>query len=164
MEDTGDDNVEPDPHEWSSENVATFVRSLGTSVGRFQSSGCFQSSGDKVLELGVDDSVFCGLSLNTFQGVCGHSPSYDRMCEFTHNSTDHRDASVHNDTDRPQFSVHFQIVQLWSVQLWSVCDTMTQTDHSCTITLQCSLYNEFYHSHTSNPPLPDPLYIMVQVP
>ncbi len=26
--------------------------------------------------------------------------------------------------------VHFQIVQLWSVQLWSVCATMSQTDHS----------------------------------
>jgi hypothetical protein len=44
MEDTGDDNVEPDPLidplEWSSEqNVVTFVRSLGTAE-------CFQSPGD----------------------------------------------------------------------------------------------------------------------
>ena len=31
MEGTGDDSVEPeDPHEWSSEKVAAFVRSLGT--------------------------------------------------------------------------------------------------------------------------------------
>ena len=67
MEDTGDDNVEPeDPHEWSSENVTTFVRSLGTSE-------CLQSAGDQVLQLGVDDSVFFTLSLNDFQGVCGHA-------------------------------------------------------------------------------------------
>ncbi len=66
MEDTGDDSVEPrDPHEWSSENVDTFVRSLGTSE-------CFQSPGDQVLQLGVDDSVFFTLSLNDLQGVCGH--------------------------------------------------------------------------------------------
>jgi hypothetical protein len=57
MEDTGDDNVE-DPREWSSGNVATFVRSLGTSE-------FFQSAGDQVLQLGVDDRVFCALSLNT---------------------------------------------------------------------------------------------------
>jgi hypothetical protein len=57
MEDTGDDNVEPeDPNEWSSENVSTFVRSLGTSE-------CFQSVGDQVLHLGVDDSVFFSLLL-----------------------------------------------------------------------------------------------------
>jgi hypothetical protein len=66
METTDDDSVESqDPHEWSSENVATFVRSLGTSES-------FQSSGDQVLYLGVDDSVFFTLSLNDFQGVCGH--------------------------------------------------------------------------------------------
>jgi hypothetical protein len=51
MEGTGDDNVEMDPHlEWSSENVATFVRSLGTAE-------CFQSVGDQVMQIGVDDSV-----------------------------------------------------------------------------------------------------------
>jgi hypothetical protein len=49
----------------NSEKVDTFVRSLGTTE-------CFQSGGDQVLELGVDDSVFCALSLNTFQGVCTH--------------------------------------------------------------------------------------------
>jgi hypothetical protein len=43
MEVTSVDNVEPpDPHEWSSENVSTFVRSLGTSE-------CFQSVGDQVM-------------------------------------------------------------------------------------------------------------------
>ena len=57
MEGTGDDNVEPDdPHEWISENVSTVVRSLGTAE-------CFQSTGDQVLHLGVDDSVFFTLSL-----------------------------------------------------------------------------------------------------
>ena len=39
-----------DPREWSSENVSTFVKSLGTAE-------CFQSPGDQVLQLGVDDSV-----------------------------------------------------------------------------------------------------------
>ena len=58
MEGTGDDSVEPqDPHEWSSENVTTFVRSLGTSE-------CFQSAGDQVLQFGVDVGVFFTLSLN----------------------------------------------------------------------------------------------------
>jgi hypothetical protein len=43
MEVTADDNVESqDPHEWRSENVTTFVRSLGTPE-------CFQSVGDQVL-------------------------------------------------------------------------------------------------------------------
>ncbi len=91
MEVTGDDNVEPDPHEWSSENVATFVRSLGTSE-------CFQSAGDQVLQRGVDDSVFFTLSLNDLQGVCGHARAYDRMCEFTHNNTDAR-ANTMTQTD-----------------------------------------------------------------
>ncbi len=36
MEDTGDDNVE-DPREWSSGNVATFVRSLGFELKSFNS-------------------------------------------------------------------------------------------------------------------------------
>ncbi len=58
MEGTGDDSVEPeDPHEWSPEKVATFVRVLGDTQ-------CFQSAGDQVLLLGVDDSVFFDLSLN----------------------------------------------------------------------------------------------------
>jgi hypothetical protein len=51
MEGTGDDSVEwEDPRELSSEQVATFVRSLGPAQ-------CFQSAGDQVLQLGVDDSV-----------------------------------------------------------------------------------------------------------
>ncbi len=49
MEDTDDGSVEPeDPREWSSEKVSTFVRSLGAAQ-------CFQSAGDQVLQLGVDD-------------------------------------------------------------------------------------------------------------
>ena len=40
MEDTGDDSVESnDPHEWCTEKVVTFLRSLGTAE-------CFQSVGD----------------------------------------------------------------------------------------------------------------------
>ena len=71
----------------SSEKVATFVRSLGPTQ-------CFQSAGDQVLQLGVDVSVFFDLSLNDFQGVCGHPRVYDHMCEFTHNSTDTRANTV----------------------------------------------------------------------
>ena len=49
MEGTGDDSVEPeDPREWRPEEVATFLRSLGTAE-------CFQSAGDQVVQLGVDD-------------------------------------------------------------------------------------------------------------
>jgi hypothetical protein len=76
--------------------IRTFVRSLGTSE-------CYQSTGDQVLQLGVDDSVFCELSLNTcfcalsLNTVCEDMLGYDRMCEFTHNRT------------------------------------VTQTDHSCTL-------------------------------
>jgi hypothetical protein len=84
-EDTGDDSV--DPREWCPEKVDTFLRSLGTPE-------CFQSAGDQVLELGVDVSVFFGLSVNELQGVCGHARPYDRMCEFTHNSTDVRGSTV----------------------------------------------------------------------
>ncbi len=55
MEGTGDDSVErEDPHEWSSEKVATFVRGLGGVQ-------CFQSTTDQVLQLGVDGSVFFDL-------------------------------------------------------------------------------------------------------
>ena len=97
MEGTGDGSVEPqDPREWSSEKVATFVRSLGTAE-------CFQSAGHQVLQLGVDGSVFFALSLNDLQGVWGHARAYDRICEFTHNSTDAR------------------------------ASTMAQADHSCTL-------------------------------
>ena len=43
MEVTDDDSVEQeDPPEWSPEEVATFLRSLGTVE-------CFQSAGDQVL-------------------------------------------------------------------------------------------------------------------
>jgi hypothetical protein len=88
MDGTDDDSVEAeDPHEWSPEKVVTFVRGLGASQ-------CFQSAGDQVLELGVDDSVFFDLSLNDFQGVCGHARAYDHMCAFTHNSTDARVSTV----------------------------------------------------------------------
>jgi hypothetical protein len=88
MEGTGDGSVEPeDPHEWSSEKVATFVRSLGAAQ-------CFQSAGDQVLQFGVDGSVFFDLSLNDLQGMCEHDRAYDRMCEFTHNSTDARASTV----------------------------------------------------------------------
>jgi hypothetical protein len=51
MEDTGDDSVEPDPREWSSEKVATFVRALGAAQ-------CFQSPTDQVMQLGVDVRVY----------------------------------------------------------------------------------------------------------
>ena len=74
MEGTGDGSVEPeDPREWSPEKVSTFVRALGGAQ-------CFQSAGDQVLQLGVDDSVFFDLSLDDLQGVCGHARAYDRMC------------------------------------------------------------------------------------
>ena len=57
MEDTTHDNVESgDPHEWSAEEVATFVRSLGRAE-------CFQSAGDQLLQLGVDVSFFFAVSL-----------------------------------------------------------------------------------------------------
>jgi hypothetical protein len=46
---------------------------------------CFQSVGDQVLHLGVDDSVFFTVSLNDFQGVCGHVRVYDHM--FTSGTT-----------------------------------------------------------------------------
>jgi hypothetical protein len=49
-----------DPLEFRGEKVTTFLRSLGIAE-------CFQSDGDQVLKLGVDDTV---------------------MCEFTHNITD----------------------------------------------------------------------------
>ncbi len=118
MEDTGDDNV--DPREWSSENVTTFVRSLGTSE-------CFQSAGDQVLQFGVDVGVFFTLSLNDFQGICGHARAYDHMCEFTHNSTDAR------------------------------VSTMTQTDHSCTLsnstTVVCTVVVCLCHCGTDRPKL-----------
>ena len=65
----------------------TFVRSLGPAE-------CFQSAGDRVLYLGVDDSVFFVLSLNDLEGVCGHARAYHRMCEFTHNNTDARASTV----------------------------------------------------------------------
>jgi hypothetical protein len=78
MEDTGDDSVEQeDPHEWSPQQVATFLRALGTAE-------CFQSAVDQVLQLGVDDSVFFELSLDQLQGVCEHARVYARMCEFKH--------------------------------------------------------------------------------
>ncbi len=58
MEDTDDGSVDPeDPREWSPEKVDTFVRALGDAQ-------CFQSAGDQVLLLGVDDSVIFDLSLN----------------------------------------------------------------------------------------------------
>ena len=33
---------------------------------------CFQSTGDRVLYLGLDVSVFFELSINDLPGVCGH--------------------------------------------------------------------------------------------
>ncbi len=48
MEGTGDGSVEQeDPREWSPQQVATFLRALGTAE-------CFQSAVDQVLQLGVD--------------------------------------------------------------------------------------------------------------
>jgi hypothetical protein len=88
IEGTATISVEPqDPHEWSAEQVATFVRALGAAQ-------CFQSAGDQVLQLGVDGSLFFDLSLNDLQGVCGHARAYHRMCEFKHNSTDARASTV----------------------------------------------------------------------
>jgi hypothetical protein len=82
MEGTGDGSVEQeDPHEWSPQQVATFLRALGTAE-------CFQSAADQVLQLGVDGSVFFELSLDQLQGVCGHARAYARMCECKHSSTD----------------------------------------------------------------------------
>ena len=73
MEVTVHVSVEPgDPHEWSVEEVVTivtFVRSLGPAE-------CFQSVGDQVLHLVVDDSVFFTLSLEELEGVCGHARVY----------------------------------------------------------------------------------------
>ena len=88
VEDTGDGSVEQeDPREWSSEKVSTFVRTLGGAQ-------YFQSVSDQVLQLGVDDSVFFDLSLNDFQGVCGHPDECHRMCEFTQNRTEARASTV----------------------------------------------------------------------
>ena len=88
MEGTGDGSVEPeDPREWRPEQVATFLRSLGTAE-------CFQSAGDEALQHGVDGSVFFELSLDELQGVCGHARAYDHMCEFRHNITDVRASTV----------------------------------------------------------------------
>jgi hypothetical protein len=82
MEDTGDGSVDQeDPHEWSSQKVASFLRALGTAE-------YFQSPTDQVLQLGVDDSVFFELSLDQLQGVCGHARAYAHMCECKHSSTD----------------------------------------------------------------------------
>ena len=66
---------------WSTEEAATFLRSLGPAE-------CFQSATDKVLQHGVDDSVFFELSLNELQAVCGHVRSYFHMCEYKHSTTD----------------------------------------------------------------------------
>ncbi len=82
MEGTGDGSVEQeDPREWSPQQVATFLRALGTAE-------CFQSAADQVLQLGVDGSVFFDLSLDQLQGMCGHARAYARMCECKHSSTD----------------------------------------------------------------------------
>jgi len=64
-----------DPREWSSEQVATFVRSLGPAQ-------CFQSAGDQVLQLGVDDSVVnngTGPSLLTFPAPTPHFHTFSLM-------------------------------------------------------------------------------------
>jgi hypothetical protein len=92
MEGTDDGSVEPDPREWSSEKVATFVRSLGAAQ-------CFQSAGDQVLQLGVDGSVVFDLSLNDLQGVCGHARAYDRMCACTHTVQMRVRAQYYTETD-----------------------------------------------------------------
>ena len=84
MEGTGDGSVE---HEWSPHQVATFLRALGTAE-------CFQSAADQVLQLGVDGSLFCELSVIDLQGVRGHAGACHRMCEFTQNSTDARAITV----------------------------------------------------------------------
>jgi hypothetical protein len=82
MEGTGDGSVEQeDPREWSPQQVATFLRALGTAE-------CFQSAADQALQVGVDGSVFFELSLDQLQGVCGHARAYARMCECKHSSTD----------------------------------------------------------------------------
>jgi hypothetical protein len=88
MEGTGDGSVEEeDPLEWSSQKVASFLRALGTAE-------YFQSAADQVLQLGVDDSLFCKLSVIELEGVCGHAGACHRMCEFTQNSTDARAITV----------------------------------------------------------------------
>ena len=49
MQDLAHGSMDPqEPHEWSAEQVATFVRSLGTAE-------CFQSAGHQVLQLGTLD-------------------------------------------------------------------------------------------------------------
>jgi len=88
MEGTGDGSVEQeDPREWNPQQVATFLRSLGTAE-------CFQSATGQVLQFGVDDSLFCELSVIDLQGVRGHAGACHRMCEFTQNSTDARAITV----------------------------------------------------------------------
>ena len=67
--------------------MATFVRALGRAQ-------CFQSVADQVLQLGVDGSLFCELSVIDLQGVRGHAGACHRMCEFTQNSTDARAITV----------------------------------------------------------------------
>ena len=88
MEGTGDGSVEQeDPREWSPQKVASFLRALGTAE-------YFQSAADQVLQLGVDGSLFCELSVIDLQGVRGHAGTCHRMCEFTQNSKDARTITV----------------------------------------------------------------------
>jgi hypothetical protein len=63
MEDTVHVSVESgDPHDRSTEE--DYFRQI---IGPPQ---CFQSAGDQVLHLPVEDSVFFTLSLEELQGVC----------------------------------------------------------------------------------------------
>jgi hypothetical protein len=67
MEGTGDGSMESeDPHEKSSEKVSTFVRTTLRSVGPTL---CFQSTGDQVLQLTVNGSVFLVLT-KQFSRTC----------------------------------------------------------------------------------------------
>jgi len=68
MEATGDGTVETeDPHEWNSEKVDTFVRSLRTTE-------CFQSGGDQVSQCWSLEwmTVFSAHYPSTPSKVCVH--------------------------------------------------------------------------------------------
>ena len=73
--------------ECRAEEVTSFLRSLGTAE-------CFQSDTNQVDDREWMTVFFFGLSVNEFQGVCGHARAYDRMCEFRHKNTDTRASTV----------------------------------------------------------------------
>jgi hypothetical protein len=152
MEGTGDGSVEPeDPREWSPEKVVTFVRELGAAQ-------CFQSAGDQVLELGVDGSVFFDLSLNNLQGVCGHARAYDRMCAFTHNSTDARASTVLH-CDRLQLYTLMTHATLCNVPVLLFRKGRIPRNHR--MCFLCIFIYDFLRTLFFHPPPPAPPFVQI---